>query len=158
MKFLGFFIAIIAVVFMMENQQAKSATSCTGSATFGSNCSVSNCAAPYPTAKCTDGLFSATCQCVALNAPDPAHVNPSPTSTQYSDAASFASFLHTSPSTDLQNMEANINDAISGASNQNWTLYWSASDSWFSQFNNLSSTDKATINTWRYNHGYTDAL
>lgn len=157
MKFFGFFIAIIAVVFMLDNQQAKSGTSCKGSAVLGGDCSVT-CAPPYPTAKCTNGFFTATCQCVALNAPDPSHVNPSPSSAQYSDAATFATFLHMCESSDLQNMEAAVNDAISGASTQNWILYWSASDSWFSQFNNLSNTDKATINTWRSNHGYTDPL
>lgn len=159
MKSFSLFIVLFVICSLLQTQSAKSTTSCTAIAGYnvvGVGCSIS--CGPTQRAYCKATFFTETCVCVGINDPDPALVNPSPTSGQYSDAVSFASFLHSSPSSDLQNMEASVNDVISGASNSNWSLYFSASDSFYTQFSNLSSTDKGAINTWRYNHGYTIPL
>lgn len=159
MKSFSLFIVLIVICSIFQTQNAKSTTSCSAVPAIPTDpgCSIS-CTDPTKRAYCRAGFFSASCTCVGINAPNPADVNPSPTSGQYADATAFATFLHLHSSSALRDMEASVNDVISGASTQNWTLYWSASDSFYSQFNNLSSTDKSTINTWRSNHGYTDPL
>jgi len=156
---LSLFLALIVVANMLNIQEAKSATSCSARSAFGGSpdCTIT-CTDNTKRAHCVGGLYSATCSCVGINDPNPPRVNPSPTSGQHAVATAFASFLHNSPSSALQAMESSISDAISGASTQDWTLYWTGSDSFFSQFDNLSSTDKSSINTWRGNNGYTDPL
>jgi hypothetical protein len=159
MKLLSTIIAILAVCCFLEVPYAKcdTKTSCSAKSFFNGKCEIT--CDEGTTAKCKSGVFTATCKCVSINDPNPDDlVNPSPTSQQYSDAAAFAQFLHSSSSSALQAMETAVNDAILGASTQDWTLYWSASDSCFQQFDNLTSADKNAINMWRSSHGYTDPL
>ena len=156
MKNLSRFV-IIVLLLSVGNLCLKGATSCSGIAWCGGTCTVT-CALPFPNAHCENGVFLAICECWGSSNPNNPRINPSPTSGQLADAGALSSFLHNSTSSALQAIEPDLNDAISGASTQNWTLYWTGSDSCVSKFNSLSSTDKAAINTWRSAHGYTDPL
>lgn len=147
---------MIAIIFSFETQYAKSetTTSCKGKSWCGSTCSAT-CGEGF-TASCRNGFFWPTCQCVSSII----HYPPidTPTSSMYSDAIAFALFLHSSSNLGFQAMEASVNDAIIGSSNQDWSLYWNGSDSFFLQFDNLSSSDQSVLMVWRTNHGYTDSF
>lgn len=159
MKSLSLYIILIALFGTINIPVANCTTSCKATPALGEgpDCSIT-CTGSNEHASCTGGLFSATCKCLPNNLINPVRDNPTVTSQEYTDAIALAQYLHSSSAAALQAMESSVNDAIIGVTNQNWSLYWSGSDSFFLQFDNLSSSDKSLINIWRSDHGYTTPL
>lgn len=147
---------LLIITFISTGYKSLALNDCSGKGTLGGSCNT-NCSAGYH-GVCSGGFFGADCECVKDGTSPSGPANPIVTGQQFTDAGSFATFLHNSASGSLQAMESTVATAASSAATGNWSTYWSASATFFSQFNSLSSGDKAAINAWRFTHGYTDPL